>query len=508
MISRREFLGRCIIATAGLVTTRTAVAQLSCASPAGQPMEKGSFLRKYDEAEGAVDETALQRLAELMTSTADPPNAARLFPGYTYFGQFIDHDLTWNRTPFDAAYEDQKTAKNFRSPFLDLDSVYGDGPPLDCQFTGSVGAESFLIGPTAPSPNLGLNGGTLCDIPFENGNRPVLGDRIDLRNAENLIVRQLHVVFLKFHNGVIAQLPQHSKDPSVPQDGTLFERARRLVTWTYQWLVWNDFLYTLCPKATPPRKLQRLDELPREPFRLPLEFVLAGFRFGHSMVQGRYALNCYHRFDNHTAVDLIRLLNASTESAERLTEEFAIEWRRFFPGLGKKPTNASKIDTHINPALGSLPGAILLMFNKPSRGDENQNLAYRTLLRGARARLASGQQVASKIKERDHTTRDISKELKQDRFLQESQLSENTPLWYYILKEAEVDQYGDALGKVGFYIAEDAIEGALQNDPNSFLVQKGNTWKPPGWILPDERQTMAELIKFAGADHLVEGCTR
>jgi Animal haem peroxidase len=510
MISRREFLAHCIAAGAGIASGRYAAGGLNCDKPVEQRVPKASFVRVFPEAdnplESAEDESALAGLAKAMTASAEPPSAASLNPGYTYFGQFIDHDLTWNDVAFDDPYEKQIAAQNFRSPFLDLDSVYGDGPPLKCQFEGPAGAESFVIGLTAASPALGLKGGRPCDVPFENGNRPIIGDRLDLRNAENLILRQLHVVFIKCHNQVIAQLPQHSKDPDLPQEGNLFDRARRLVTWTYQWLVWHDFLERIRATGTR-RSPKRLDELPNTVYRLPLEFVLAGFRFGHSMVQGEYALNCHHAFSpKRNPAPLSSLINGSKETAERLTEEYAIEWGRFFPGLGTRLTLASRIDTHINPGLAALPAGTLLTFSKASRGPENPNLAYRTLLRGARARLASGQQVAARLKEKDKMIRNISDDLKKDEALQKAGLTENTPLWFYILKEAEVTESGDALGKVGTHIVEDALEGALQYDRDSFLVRKGSDWKPPEWILPKERPDIASLIKFAQADGPVEGC--
>ena len=102
--------------------------------------------------------------------------------------------------------------------------------------------------------------------------------------------------------------------------------------------------------------------------------------------------------------------------------------------------------------------------------------------------------------------RDISDDLKKDEALQKAGLTGNTPLWFYMLKEAEVTECGDALGKVGTHIVEDALEGALQYDRDSFLVRKGSDWKPPEWILPKERADIASLIKFAQADGPVEGC--
>lgn len=511
MTSRREFIAGGLAATAGLLSTRLPNVIASCQQPPpNAKVAKSSYIRLYDEAKSVPDDTTLARLAQRMTSMEVPPSGSSIPPGYTYLGQFIDHDLTWNDIPFDAPKEEQVKAPNFRSPFLDLDSVYGNGPPLDCQYEGPAGEERFVIGKTTPSPGLGLKGGSLRDVPFEDGNRPVIGDRMDLRNAENLILRQLHVVFLKFHNQVIGRLPERIKDhdPSVPPGATLFARAQKLVRWTYQWLVWNDFVPKFRPQSIEQQKLEKV--LTKQAFYLPLEFVLAGFRFGHSMVQGNYALNCHHKFKDDTAentsVDLKSLINPSKETAERLAEENAIDWRQFFAGSGV-PIFASKIDTHINPALGELPSGTFRAFAKPGgRGEANQSLPYRTLVRGARACLASGQQVASQLRKKAQTIPDISGDLEKDEYLKEAKLTENTPLWYYILKEAEVrSPEVDALGPLGYHLIEDTIAAVLQNDSDSFVFQ-GNDWKPPRWILPEGSQSMSALIEFAQANEPVEGC--
>jgi hypothetical protein len=518
MITRRRFIVGCAAVGAGAASGRHIVWASNCEKPIPGPTPKGSFVRIFPEADISLDnaagEKALQAVATAMTANSETPSAGSssgLFPGYTYFGQFIDHDLTWNRVEYDASAHEQINAPNFRSPFLDLDSVYGEGPPLDCQFTGPPGKESFILERTWPNPALGLKGGQLKDIPFEgdNADRPVIGDRVDLRNAENLILRQLHVVFLKAHNEVIARLPDHIGEPDVPQEGTLFERARKLVTWTYQWLLWKDYLRRI--RGTDARDPKPIAN-PNAAYQLPLEFVLAGFRFGHSMVQPEYALNCHHSFPQiNKPARLGELVNSSQKTAKHLTEEHAVEWGCFFPELprsaGVPLIHASAIDTHITPALGNLPTGALLMFSQPARGPESQNLAYRNLLRGARARIASGQQIAAVLRKQGKIIANITDNLKKDSVLRDAALTDNTPLWYYILKEAEITKSGDCLGNLGTFIVEGAIEGALQNDKNSYLCERGSKWKPPVWMLRPGHRNMSEFIAFSGATELAEGCS-
>src|SRR5262249_45494161 len=84
--------------------------------------------------------------------------------GYTYLGQFIDHDLSLDLTPLGHAGDNTNSVEqiqNFRTPYLDLDQLYGGGPNLSpflyqknpVQRT----KERFLIGKTSK--------GTPGDLP-------------------------------------------------------------------------------------------------------------------------------------------------------------------------------------------------------------------------------------------------------------------------------------------------------------------------------------------------------
>lgn len=467
----------------------------------GKPPSKGHYERVLPLADQPLDSAeGLNRLFQLARAmTDDGPWDSTLLPaGYTYFGQFVDHDLTFNDSPLDVAPpDDLRLLPNYRTSYLDLDHVYGDGPETDrsgCLYGGEHGAERFQIGPTDPSISPVLDGGTPDDLFFD-GNTPLIGDGFDLRNAENLILRQVHVLFLKFHNAVIHVLPDHDEEAGLPNPGeTLFGRARLLTTWTYQYVVWHDFLMTVTNARA--RKLRTDAVVVGTPFALPLEFALAAFRFGHSMVREGYPLNCYHdssvRPDSN--LSLYQLFNPHEKSAHRLEAQFVIEWGRFFPLLpdGVPFVKAREIDTHITDPLRNLPEEVIRLFSQPERAVAPvPNLAQRTLERGARAELASGQQA------HQAGDYDLSRALAKDGPLQEAGLTKNTPLWYYILKEAEVSQRGERLGDVGSRIVCDTIEKALQHDSNSFLNQQGANWKPPGWIIPvNYRSAISQLVEF------------
>ena len=79
----------------------------------------------------AVDDGPLQELADTMKdpSPADAAgNNTKVPAGFTYLGQFVDHDITLDLTSFGDKEDDPTAVENFRTPALDLDSVYGLGP--------------------------------------------------------------------------------------------------------------------------------------------------------------------------------------------------------------------------------------------------------------------------------------------------------------------------------------------------------------------------------------------
>jgi len=211
--------------------------------------------------------------------------------GYTYLSQFIDHDLTLDVTPLRSAHACVERIPNFRSPFLDLDQLYGGGPNVSPflyrnDYSGH-GKERFVIGPDRKK-------GLEYDLPRNHEGIALVGDP---RDDENLIIAQLHVAFLKYHNCVLNELEkgvESSVQSAGPVRGTLFEQARRLVTWHYQYIVINDLLGNLIDRDV--FKALQLGTAPAvgskfRCFSIPIEFSAAAFRFGHSMVRNHYPYN-------------------------------------------------------------------------------------------------------------------------------------------------------------------------------------------------------------------------
>ena len=432
--------------------------------------------------------------------------------GYTYFGQFIGHDLTLDSTPLAGPYPDPELTPNYRTPSFDLDHIYGRGPQESpFLYEGRPGEECFKVGATTPT-------GYLRDLPVEHG-MVLIGDLQDTRDLDNLILRQLHVVFLKFHNEAMKQLG--SDPPAITGidhlgPGTLFERAQRLVRWHYQWIIRHDLLPRILHNDvwSYQERRSRRRPAPGTSYAVPIEFSLAAFRFGHSMVRNAYRLNCRRKRV------VIGELMALGQKASAIPDDYLIEWGTFFDGLPASGPQASSsfIDTSLGLAMHGLSPGTLRLANKLEPPDPS-NLPVRTLLRGGRAGLPSGQEVANtllaqgRIKASDRLT--VS-QLTQDTcdhsgsILHKVGLEQDTPLFYYLLKEAELVSGGLTLGPVGSHIVSEVIQGALEADPEGYMSLVGSKWKLPSWRFPSGSSrpinSLIGIIQLVGDDILLPEC--
>jgi hypothetical protein len=244
---------------------------------------------------------------------------------------------------------------------------------------------------------------------------------------------------------------------------------------------------------------------------LPLEFTLAAFRFGHSMARETYALNGLRpprRLD--------ALVNRRRDAADPLSDRDLLEWGRFFPGLQRSaPTVfARKINPHVVDALHSVvvpDESPIDLSGVPQL--RRIDLTVRTLRRGSRATLVSGQEAAAVLGEpvlptaafmRDQSTAGQK--------LRKLDLTRATPLWYYILREAEAVQRGERLGRLGSRVVQDTIEEVMQNDPDSYLSHQRPNWQPARWKFPDRKanvreplNTVGDLVRLVGDNELLSG---
>src|SRR5918997_3611933 len=172
--------------------------------------------------------------------------AAGIPAGFTYLGQFIDHDLTFDKTTvmFGANVSPAQMLQA-RSPSLDLDSLYGAGPgdPGSAKFYEADGLH-LKMGKSVAAEGIPAKDG--FDLPRGLGNTQAKKRKAvipDPRNDENLAVAQTHLAFIRFHNRVVDTLPA-----SVPP-AQRFAKAREIVTKHYQWMIRTDYLPRICRKA-------------------------------------------------------------------------------------------------------------------------------------------------------------------------------------------------------------------------------------------------------------------
>ena len=474
---------------------------------------RGCFSRLFAKAAKPIapeEEEALIALGNAMRYEVEREGTHTPRVGFTYFGQFLGHDLTHDPTPLAGPYSDPEKTPNFRTAAFDLDHVYGGGPEKSPYlYEGEPGAETFRIGTTIPA-------GYPRDLPLRHG-RVLIGDLADRRNLDNLILRQLHVLFLKFHNVAIEQLATNRALAAATESfgaSSLFERARRLVCWHYQWIIRHDYLPRILHNDVWHHQQERVRREPGADFSIPIEFSLAGFRFGHSMVRNAYRLNCRQKRV------VIQDLMALGQTASPLPDDHLIEWGTFFDGLPTSgpPASSAYIDTSLSAAMHGLSLATIRLSNN-QESPEPSNLAARTLLRGARAHLPSGQEVANALVANGRIKSNVRLTVSQltsdtcDRsgsVLRKSGLAGNTPLFYYLLKESELKAHGLTLGPIGSQIVTEVIQGALEADPHSYFSMAGPKWPMPFWRFPNGMQrpinSFIGIIRLVGDDQLLPEC--
>ncbi len=128
---------------------------------------------------------------------------------------------------------------------------------------------------------------------MSGNNTAVIGDP---RNDENLIVSQFHSAMLKFHNAVVDLLMAASFT------GDIFVEAKKIVTHHYQWAVVNDYLKRICGAPAVSNTLSSVTAPVGSAFSMPVEFAVAAYRFGHSMIRNNYFIN--HNFTNQPLSDV------------------------------------------------------------------------------------------------------------------------------------------------------------------------------------------------------------
>jgi heme peroxidase len=482
-----------------------------------------------------VDNTvaALNALGNAMIEQDPPADLANspMPPIYTYWGQFVDHDLTAatdndskisiRDTPLPPLDPDEvrDLLKNARNPAVNLDSVYGDGPFAPPPASGAV-AVPYQVGDKAKlqlgqltAVNVGVDIPPVDDLTRDLPRVAKVAQIGDGRNDENLIVAQLHVAFLKFHNGAVDWV--RANEPERVGVGEVFLRARDLTRWAYQWLCVHDFLTTVTQPGTVDFVLTNdggdlLGLADRDRVYMPLEFSAAAYRFGHSMVRGSYDWNRnFGRPGNNTApaASFAQMFQFTGRGgfigpAQTLPDNWAAEWSRFVDKDSLfEDRFARRIDTHLAFPLSQMINQVDDDTLPTDLKDLLKHLARRNLLRGYRLGLPTGQAVAEALGVPVLTpaqlTQGVAPEIASA--LQQGGFLDRTPLWYYVLRESERVAQGNTLGPVGSRIVAETIIAQIRHDQTSYLNQ--SSWSPSAGVrLPDGSpvRSIADFLRFAG----------
>lgn len=446
---------------------------------------------KFDENLDKEIVAELLALATTINANKDAAGSDSDIPaGYTYLGQFIAHEVTFDKT--EEPLDSDGAEPGFRSPQIDLDSLYGQGPK-DWRFYQD-GAR-LKVGETIAGPDVRKT--FFNDLPREGYGSERMGKALipDSRNDENLALAQTHLAFIRFHNKVVDAV--HLR--GVPPD-QLFETAKKEVVQHFQWIILKDFLPKLLHKQaagvleTGEPKFFKPD--PKFGVCMPLEFSVAAFRFGHSMVRDRYEWNFIQNSGNGRTATINNLFgftgfSGNLQNKPRLESDWIIDWRRFYdltkvgyPDDQRLSNKARKIDTSFSLRIEQIKG-----YPHVTKDPAHQSIVARNLLRGHACHLHSAEYIAERlgIQQQDRLTQaQIG--------IESPHLTGNTPLWYYILKEAEFND--GKLGPVASCIIAETLVGLIAQSEHSILRDK--TWRPKyGRRAEAGTFEMADLLRFA-----------
>lgn len=411
--------------------------------------------------------------------------------GYTYLGQFLAHDVTFNPVSDLTRARDPESLFNLRTPALDLDSVYGRGP-IDSPFLYSQPNASNRRGKLAVG-----NGQSMSeeDLP-RYGEEPGIAIIGDPRNDENTIVSQIHLAFIKLHNRLFDEVV--NKDPKKDWKD-VFAEAQRLTCWHYQWIILHDYLRRICHHDTlrkiwpvvmekvPSQRGSKVHDKPNLewfdwkhwPF-IPIEFAGAAFRFGHSMVDDEYDINY-----KEPKVPVFDRQGRNLLGFRQLQLRWTIQWDLFleFPNGANVAIypQRSLIGRPFAKSLSGLPPEVLSVDIKDMDASDKRaiNLVDRNVRRCFQLGLPSGQAVARKMGYPPLSTLSYGED----------------PLWLYVLREAE-DEGGKNLGKVGSTIVAETIIGLIKGDPLAYPNVEP-AWNPTLGN-PNNPFEFPDLVRAAG----------
>lgn len=436
------------------------------------------------DAKDPLEEGPVRLITEPALSANNQNNPTQT-AGSTFIGQFIDHDITRDAGSSLGRTTSLSRSLNLRSARLDLDSVYGGGPAESRNLYQAEDQYAFRV----------ESGGLFEDLPRDGDGVAIIADA---RNDENLMLAGIQVAFLMFHNEVLARVRASGLNGQAA-----FDQARQTVIWHYQWLVLNQFL----PQFVGQSMVDDILRSGRQFYRpvapsIPVEFQTSAFRFGHSLIRPSYRANLAG--DNGEPFfgmvfdpsQFGQADPADMSGGHRAPRRF-IGWQTFFDFNDGEVKPNKRIDTHLSTPLFQLPLGTI----STSRGEPigPTSLATRNLLRHITWSIPSGQQIAQQMGTEILGSADLA-----DINEVAPRLTDATPLWLYILREADLMADGAHLGPVGGRIVGEVLIGLLEMDPTSILNAGG--WAP---TLPSTSTAgefvMADLLTIAGVDPATRG---
>ena len=429
----------------------------------------------------------------IMHDAEDASGDSEIPAAYTFFAQFVDHDITLEaRSRLDSqplTIREIEGLSNFRSASLDLDSVYGFGPEVS-PYLYEQEQPQLLVGSrvgNVENPN---------DVPRHANGTALLGDP---RNDENLFLSQMHLLFLRFHNQLLENVDAQNRNRR-----ERFEAVQREARFHYQWIVLHDFLRRICDERVYNLVLRKILARDAAFFLLqpdasgriimPVEFSVAAYRFGHSMVRSQYPVNEAHRqveiFD-----DRLR-----TTGFEQVPPGLTVDWRFLLAvNPNQVPVPSRAIDHLLANELVELPARVAGLDARP----QDFSLAFRNLLRGYVLGLPSGQRVEAALVARGYPI-EIEQDLRLGEILAGAnldaeilgQLEQHTPLFLYLMREAGIRSGGNRLGPVGSAILMEVF-GAMLVHCDTFLEE--DKWTPDPNIARNGDLTLADIVRYVSS---------
>ena len=406
---------------------------------------------------------ALGRAGAEIDVTVDDPRAdnPRIEAGHTMFGHMMAHDLTADRSLL-AHHASLRRIRNFRTPRLDFESLYGTGPTGTPYMYDADDPDKLLLGEDETgAPN---------DVLRNRQGKAVIGDP---RNDVHGIISQLHLTMLKFHNRIVDHIRTEGVTPA-----ETFSQAQRNLRWHLQWIALHEYLPMAAGHALMRHLLTngpRFYHAPTDHPFIPVEFADAAFRFGHAQIRLSYKLNAAASAP----------IFPDLAGGRPIPRARVVDWRYFLSlDGGVMPQFSKRIAPRMAHTLIDLPESIV----GPAPQQEYHSLACRDLLRARALSLPSGEDVARHIGVQPLRPDEVG--------LNKHGWTCETPLWYYILREADVQHEGVRLGEVGARIVAETLVGVIDADPTSFR-RADPSWKPTLPSRFDGSFTLADAVSFA-----------